>query len=88
MGGLGKQHDVVNQAVGKGHAVLEPQGDAGVVGCPGQQGVDQIQCRRKEHEGKLDGFGDAGQPGSKGGRQHDVADPCPVIRSGRVLAHL
>lgn len=82
--GFRVQHDEIDGPVRERHAVLDAQFDAQEIGDARQQGMNEVQHWRDEHEGEFDRLGDAGQPGGQRRRKHDAADLGAILRAGTV----
>ena len=77
-----KQNDVVDEAVGKGEAVFNPEGDAKEVSGAREQRVHAVKHRREKKKRKLDRLGDAGYERGQRGGNHDAADLGAIFRAG------
>ncbi|MNZ33828.1 hypothetical protein D3C78_511880 [compost metagenome] len=72
-------------AMGEVGAVHYPQIVGQREGHPGQQGVDHIEHGSHEQEGELHRFGDPGQPGGEGRRQHQPPHQLAFLRAGAAI---
>src|SRR6478735_11590695 len=61
IGRLWKEDDVIDESVGKGETVLDPQQDAQRVGNTSQKRVDGIEHGCDKEKRELDRFGNTGQ---------------------------
>ena len=76
-----KEHDVVDEAVREGEAVLDAERDAEEIRDAGEQRVDDVEERRDEEKGELDRLGDAGEERRERGGDHDAADLRAILRT-------